>query len=82
MVSLDLVHFLARSVICYILYAVFLYFLQVVEDSSLAFDYAFEQKGSIAANHRDMCKFSGNEDDGYCKIKDFLSLCLDRLAQG
>ncbi len=27
----------------------------------------------------DMCKFSGAEDDGYCKIKDYLSLCIDYL---
>jgi hypothetical protein len=28
-----------------------------------------------------MCRFSGPEDDGYCKVKDFLSICIDTLGR-
>lgn len=49
---------------------------QVVENSSSALDYAFEQKDFIHANHVDMCRFSGFDDDGYEKIKAGMSHCL------
>jgi hypothetical protein len=42
-------------------------------------DYEYEQKYFISANHINMCRFSGFEDDGYEKIKDSLSLCLENL---
>ena len=50
--------------------------LQVVEDASSALDYAGEYKDYIYANHVDMCRFSGFDDDGYEKIKAALAHCL------
>ena len=49
----------------------------MVEDSSSELDYALEQKDFIHANHVDMCRFSGFQDDGYEKTKDCLTLCLE-----
>jgi hypothetical protein len=49
----------------------------VVEDSSSELDYAHEQKDFIRANHVNMCRFSGFQDDGYEKTKDCLTLCLE-----
>jgi hypothetical protein len=47
-----------------------------VEDASSALDYALQEKDFIYANHVDMCRFSGFDDDGYRKIKAALSHCL------
>jgi hypothetical protein len=55
---------------------------KVVEDSSSALDYAYEQKYCINANHVNMCRFSGFEDDGYKNLRDCLSLCLEDLEKG
>ena len=50
----------------------------MVENSSSALDYALEQKDFIHANHVNMCRFSGVDDDGYEKIKAGISRCLGR----
>jgi hypothetical protein len=47
-----------------------------VEDTSSALDYALQEKDFIYANHMNMCRFSGFDDDGYEKIKAALSYCL------
>ncbi|KAN0083807.1 hypothetical protein V8E54_002895 [Elaphomyces granulatus] len=54
---------------------------KVVEDFSSALDYVHEQKDTIAANHMDMCRFKGGDDDGYIKIKDALSLAMSNVLQ-
>ena len=40
----------------------------MVEDASSEIDYAQEQKDYIRANHVDMCRFHGFDDDGYEKV--------------
>lgn len=54
---------------------------KVVEDFSSALDYVREQKDTIAANHMDMCRFKGGDDDGYIKVKDALSLAMSNVLQ-
>ena len=49
----------------------------MVENSSSALDYALEQKDFIHANHVDMCRFSGFDDDGYVKLRAGISHCLE-----
>ncbi|KAI9892641.1 MAG: hypothetical protein M1814_001334 [Vezdaea aestivalis] len=49
---------------------------RVVEDSSSALDYPLQEKDIIHANHVNMCRFSGFDDDGYEKTKAALSHCL------
>lgn len=47
-----------------------------MEDYSSSLDYARQVKDVIHANHVDMCRFSGFDDDGYEKIKAALSHSL------
>jgi hypothetical protein len=57
---------------------------QVVEDASSALDYALQEKDFIYANHVNMCRFSGFDDDGYEKVTAALSHCLSdesRMSQ-
>lgn len=49
---------------------------RVVEDASSALDYPLQEKDFIHANHVNMCRFSGFDDDGYEKTKAALSHCL------
>jgi len=51
----------------------------VVEDSSSELDYAHERKDFIRANHVNMCRFSGFQDDGYEKTKDCLTFSLETM---
>ena len=51
---------------------------KVVENASSALDYALEQKDFINANHVDMCRFSGVDDDGYEKVRAGIALCLEQ----
>jgi hypothetical protein len=53
------------------------FFDQVVGDFSSSLDYAKEWIDIINANHVDMCRFSGINDNGYCKIKSVVSKCLE-----
>ena len=52
-----------------------------MENSSSALDYAHEQKDFIHANHVNMCRSSGFDDDGYEKIKAGISHCLGQDIQ-
>ncbi|KAI9801835.1 MAG: hypothetical protein M1825_003208 [Sarcosagium campestre] len=49
---------------------------KVVEDSSSALDYSLQEKDFIYANHVNMCRFTGFDDDGYEKTKAALAHCL------
>lgn len=53
---------------------------KVVENGSSALDYALEQKDFINANHINMCRFSGFDDDGYEKVRAGIAHCLGRDA--
>ncbi|KAF8249194.1 hypothetical protein K440DRAFT_544280, partial [Wilcoxina mikolae CBS 423.85] len=46
---------------------------KVVDDASSGLESGFERKDIINANHIDMCRFSGKEDEGYIKVASVLS---------
>jgi hypothetical protein len=50
---------------------------KVVEGFSSSLDHARERKDTINANHMDMCRFSGIDDNGYRKITSVVSKCLE-----
>jgi hypothetical protein len=52
---------------------------KVVEDISSSLDWPGEQKDTIVANHMDMCRFRGGDDDGYIKVKDALVHAMSNI---
>ncbi|KAI1423348.1 hypothetical protein F5Y12DRAFT_798577 [Xylaria sp. FL1777] len=52
---------------------------KVVEDFSSALDVG-EQKETIVANHINMCRFNGEDDDGYVKVKGALELAISEIS--
>ncbi|GAP91608.1 putative alpha beta-hydrolase [Rosellinia necatrix] len=51
---------------------------KVVEDVSSVLDVG-EQKDTIVADHINMCRFSGADDDGYIKVKAALGLVMSEI---
>ncbi len=54
---------------------------QIVEPDSSSLDYGLQSKETIEANHVEMCRFYGSEDNGYIKVKQALELHLDRIPK-
>ena len=51
-----------------------------MENASSGLDDVMERKDFIQANHVDMCRYSGPEDDGYRKVRDALKRHLGVLG--
>ncbi|KAI0441679.1 hypothetical protein F4803DRAFT_551929 [Xylaria telfairii] len=52
---------------------------KVVDDYSSALDVR-EQKETIDANHMNMCRFKGDDDNGYIKVKGALELTMSEIS--
>ncbi|KAI0102848.1 quinon protein alcohol dehydrogenase-like superfamily [Nemania sp. FL0031] len=52
---------------------------KVVDDFSSSLDVG-EQKETIGANHVNMCRFAGEGDDGYIKVKAALELAISEVS--
>jgi hypothetical protein len=53
--------------------------VQVVDIESSGLDHPLERKFTINANHMDICRFNGSQDDGYEKLRSELIRHLGRL---
>ncbi|KAI1734075.1 WD40-repeat-containing domain protein [Xylaria scruposa] len=52
---------------------------KVVDEFSSALDVG-EQKGTISANHVNMCRFKGEKDEGYVMVKAALELAISEIS--
>lgn len=53
---------------------------RIVDDAFSALYHGKETKDRINANHIEMCRFSGNDDPGYRKLRDVLLRCVREIS--